>query len=648
MPLEKNKPSGQQVRDGMAFTVHMVQSSSAINGYYYKLIDVSVPPGNYASISIKFPPELTVNTDVINAWLTARGNHSGSPNWYAVATKDGYFITAYMNPDTGNPYSFASAAEVQSLLQSLEFTFRESGVFPAKATVDVSAETKIISNMEIDGSMHYYEFINAAISWTAAYNLAKQKTYRGMTGYLATITSNDEQYFIYDTIAKIPGWLGGTRASFKINNEGSFVRIDDNASIGSIDAISINYDGCDWYWACGPEHGKVFLESCCQRARPDPCTEVMYNNWNLPNEPNNSGSEAFLEFAHSQSFWNDFANTKTIGYYVEYGGYPSDQPPASGENEATEHFPQPVYVAYRYTDTTSKLATNPHVKGADVDANGLATQIVNLGNYDDPYTVDLASYTPTPSQIPTGYRFVGIKKVTESGESSEGGGEETVSRLQSRATATGTITDERQYYVFLFEPITYKVTLVSEDPDVPNTTINVKYNQQFVNLPPPARLGYDCAWYDSSGNVVTRISVNEQASSQRFYAQCTFVGCPPGSNFFPSNQNCYVNIKIAPEASVWTCVDLSTNSREYGVFDSNGELVSTATPTRNGRMSFDKLMFANPGQYVYTIRQLCADNAENDAACDTREYKMVVTVRRYASGKFGTRVKYYPGVPRFR
>lgn len=59
-----------------------------------------------------------------------------------------------------------------------------------------------------DGARHYYQFVskpkpanNDDYTWFDAYNDAKKMRYRGMRGYLATLTSYKEHAFVYDNIS---------------------------------------------------------------------------------------------------------------------------------------------------------------------------------------------------------------------------------------------------------------------------------------------------------------------------------------------------------------------------------------------------------------------------------------------------------------
>jgi len=149
---------------------------------------------------------------------------------------------------------------------------------------------------------HYYEYIaNIGITWNNAKIAAESKTYFGLQGYLATITSSDESQLAGEQ-AKGAGWIGGS----DYETEGV------------------------WKWVCGPENGTVFWNGLANGSAP----AGAYSYWNT-GEPNQLGDE---DYAHITApnvgiigSWNDLSNTgdtsgdfQPKGYIVEYGGMPGD------------------------------------------------------------------------------------------------------------------------------------------------------------------------------------------------------------------------------------------------------------------------------------------------------------------------------------
>ncbi|MFY0603928.1 MAG: T9SS type B sorting domain-containing protein [Flavobacteriaceae bacterium] len=149
---------------------------------------------------------------------------------------------------------------------------------------------------------HYYEYISdVGIDWESARQAAESRTYFGLQGYLATVTTLDESNLVGSQAAGA-GWIGGSDA----DEEGV------------------------WRWVTGPESGTIFWNGGVNGTTPN------FANWNTsPAEPNNSGDEDYAHVTDPDigdvGSWNDLdidGNTSGFyqpkGYMVEYGGMPGD------------------------------------------------------------------------------------------------------------------------------------------------------------------------------------------------------------------------------------------------------------------------------------------------------------------------------------
>lgn len=159
---------------------------------------------------------------------------------------------------------------------------------------------------------HYYEYIpDTGITWTAAKTAAAARTYFGLQGYLATITSAEEAQLSGEQ-ASGAGWIGGSDAA----TEGV------------------------WKWVTGPEAGTTFWNGLSNGSSSN------YANWNT-NEPNQfQGNE---DYAHVTApgvgitgSWNDLSNTgfpsgnyQPKGYIVEYGSPSEPSPKISASTKIT-------------------------------------------------------------------------------------------------------------------------------------------------------------------------------------------------------------------------------------------------------------------------------------------------------------------------
>ena len=153
---------------------------------------------------------------------------------------------------------------------------------------------------------HYYEFVPGSISWVNAKNEAETRTFEGMKGYLATITSAAEQQFIASLIDG-DGWLGGTcDYQYIFDKNGNRIYNSYGESVWN------------WYWVTGPEAGEKFW------ARGENID--AYSNWN-PIQPDNAPGEYYLQlYKDTGTTWNDLpmSHSNIRGYIVEYGEMPGD------------------------------------------------------------------------------------------------------------------------------------------------------------------------------------------------------------------------------------------------------------------------------------------------------------------------------------
>ena len=162
---------------------------------------------------------------------------------------------------------------------------------------------------------HYYEVVDNGgnITWYAAKTAAEASTFNGLSGYLASITTREENDFI-DSKAGVNAWLGGT----------------DSAA-----------EGC-WKWSGGPDDGKIFtndggVDNCdvdigytvYERPGANAAFADGEFGWNF-REPNNSGNEHHLHIKTDGS-WNDYKHTTAVTHYViEYGGMPGETATTTG------------------------------------------------------------------------------------------------------------------------------------------------------------------------------------------------------------------------------------------------------------------------------------------------------------------------------
>jgi hypothetical protein len=135
---------------------------------------------------------------------------------------------------------------------------------------------------------HFYRPISTTATYTGARAAALTTTFKGQQGYLVTITSADEDAFIFNNVPQGNIW-------FALTDEASEAR---------------------WTIDAGPEAGTLIKINNGQLNGNIP---GQYNNW-APGEPNNSGNEDYAVTKWSGgSQWNDLPNGFWNPYVIEYG-----------------------------------------------------------------------------------------------------------------------------------------------------------------------------------------------------------------------------------------------------------------------------------------------------------------------------------------
>jgi len=142
---------------------------------------------------------------------------------------------------------------------------------------------------------HYYEFVSGSFTGSSADTAARTKTYLGVRGYLVTITSTQEQDFVFNNTSAGNIWIGAN----DVSQEGR------------------------WVWGDGPEAGVNFWNGVANGSSPS----GQYAKW-CSGEPNDwSPGEDFAVTNWGSprgSCWNDYGAPATsgagssAGYLVEY------------------------------------------------------------------------------------------------------------------------------------------------------------------------------------------------------------------------------------------------------------------------------------------------------------------------------------------
>ena len=135
---------------------------------------------------------------------------------------------------------------------------------------------------------HFYRPITTGATYTNARAASLLTTFKGQTGYLVTITSADEDAFIFNNVPQSNIWF----------------------------ALTDEVEEARWTIDAGPEKGTLIKINNGQTNGNIP---GQYNNW-AGGEPNNSGNEDYAVTKWGGgSQWNDLPNHFSCAYVIEYG-----------------------------------------------------------------------------------------------------------------------------------------------------------------------------------------------------------------------------------------------------------------------------------------------------------------------------------------
>jgi hypothetical protein len=175
-------------------------------------------------------------------------------------------------------------ANINTALASLKIN---TGSVKGNVVLSVAATVNPTGYFYNGTNGHFYRPITTGTTYTNARTLASQQTFKGQQGYLVTITSADEDAFIFNNVPQNQIWFALT----------------DEVVEGQ------------WRIDAGPESGTLIKTSNGQTAGN---IQGQYNNW-AGGEPNNSGNEDYAVTKWNGSQWNDLPNGFNNPYVIEFG-----------------------------------------------------------------------------------------------------------------------------------------------------------------------------------------------------------------------------------------------------------------------------------------------------------------------------------------
>lgn len=400
--------------------IHMGNSSVTAGKHYYSGLTVSGT--SIRTILISFSKEISPGDEIFLPTSPVGFSVSAS----SISNK----YTKRINVDAGT-----SSSLIQSYLRDIGFSI---GASEQEIQITLSTENILQDTFYNATSEHYYQFIPAGssgISWTDAYMAAKQQTYMGRSGYLATVTSINEDIFLNSLSGGKTGWLGGTIfANDGVKTNAAGTTSGNLLYFSNIETSSFVNDG--WYWACGPEIGNKFynVNSFSNVPNADSYVDGMnpgtYYNWarSGSSEPNNTlGSENCLTTLqipgltgkHGTQFtWNDIDNNLTNqssqysakGYFVEYGDLIKGDSQSASQSfsfDSSILSIRPVLSlekVTRFTDTTCKITFTTDQAGtfySKLVNHGAAVPFINTSGLGTSCTAGSNSFMD-PSGLSTG------------------------------------------------------------------------------------------------------------------------------------------------------------------------------------------------------------------------------------------------------
>lgn len=304
-------------------------------------------------------------------------------------------------------------ANINTVLASLRLN---TGSIPGNVYIAVTATENPVGYFYLPSNGHFYRPISTGNTYTNAKAAAAATTFKGQTGYLVTITSADEDAFIYNNVPQSQIWFALSDAA----QEG-YWRID-----------------------AGPENGTLIKTSNGQFTGN---IAGQYNNW-AGGEPNNAGGEHYAVTKWNGSQWNDLPNSFSCPYVIEYGTWTD---PA---NQTFTDF----YTGFVTHQISCSPATSPAAPTGTDGSRSLAGTVTISATAQSGSTVDWYANS-TGGNVLTG--GLGVSSFTTPSISST-----TTYYAQARNTTTGCVSSTRTPVVATVNyptPFNYSGTVYNTD-----------------------------------------------------------------------------------------------------------------------------------------------------------------------------------------
>jgi hypothetical protein len=184
-------------------------------------------------------------------------------------------------------------ANINTVLASMKVN---TGSVPGNVYIAVTATENPVGYYYLPSNGHFYKPVSTTATYDSSKILASQQVFKGQTGYLVTITSSNEENFIFANVPQNSIWF----------------------------ALSDRLQEGYWRVDAGPENGLLIKTANGQTAGN---ITGQYNNW-CGGEPNNAGGEHYAVTKWGGgTCWNDLPAYFSNPYIVEFGTWtdPADQ-----------------------------------------------------------------------------------------------------------------------------------------------------------------------------------------------------------------------------------------------------------------------------------------------------------------------------------
>jgi len=269
---------------------------------------------------------------------------------------------------SGNKTRLVVTGTMASINTALESLKINTGSVVGNVQLSVAATVNPVGYYYNGVNGHFYRPISTTATYTNARAASLLTTFKGQTGYLVTITSADEDAFIFANVPQGNIWF----------------------------ALTDEVDEARWTIDAGPEKGTLIKINNGQTNGNIP---GQYNNW-AGGEPNNSGNEDYAVTKWGGgSQWNDLPNNFNNPYVIEYGTWTNPDDATFTEfysNSVVHSNGEVLRAAFNVDFGTNIDETKFSAKGYTFTnnnwniINGTAKQLSGLGKVDLTSLLDTA------------------------------------------------------------------------------------------------------------------------------------------------------------------------------------------------------------------------------------------------------------------